>query len=555
MRVVILISAILLIVNIPNILGDCDETGCILNNENVNKNQTYTYSKTVHVPGSRRTYYRYNQPESYTISEQILPQEPGTYYTSGVQQNTNVQTPQYYTAPVQPQSYQTVVPVSTDQQPQPQQQQVYYQQPQQTYQQAVTGQQQSYYYTAPQQTVVQQPQVQNTQQSYPSYYQTPCNNPQTPCGFYQSQPQPQPQLQSQSTNRQTVVQQSQIQNTQQQYPSYYQTPCNNLQSAPCGYYQPQPPFIYRPPPIVYPPIIYPPQPPPPLPPVIIQPPQPPPQIVIPPTTPRPLPPPVVIPPPPPPVVIPPPPQIIIRPPSITQPQKPNVVEVNKKDSQIKTEITLQNVINNRNEVNNPTNINANNTNNIIIHVSGKTNSQCSSQTESDGTTNTNCKQVEEVTHTPIEPVDLVEKEEEKRCCYVVSPKRCTQQAESKEWNCTHDRKYRCGSFCTNPVIYLKPRKTIYRERVLTIPPYSTGRIHNARHSCKRRDCPRVDCSGCINDGYSCSNECYNYGCNENEGDCSYVDETDFCDVHGGQGCEDNIDNTDNSSTNTPIELF
>lgn len=85
----------------------------------------------------------------------------------------------------------------------------------------------------------------------------------------------------------------------------------------------------------------------------------------------------------------------------------------------------------------------------------------------------------------IEGEEEEEKEEEVPCCEIVSPRQCKRMAgtgDDTEWICYHRKFRRCGTFCTQPKIYLKPRRVIYIEPVLIMPPPSTRWIKNMNRS-------------------------------------------------------------------------
>lgn len=57
------------------------------------------------------------------------------------------------------------------------------------------------------------------------------------------------------------------------------------------------------------------------------------------------------------------------------------------------------------------------------------------------------------------------------CCEVITPRQCKQ--DGAQWTCFHRKYQRCGSFCTQPRIYLRPRKFTYRSPILVLPPPSS----------------------------------------------------------------------------------
>lgn len=140
-------------------------------------------------------------------------------------------------------------------------------------------------------------------------------------------------------------------------------------------------------------------------------------------------------------------------------------------------------------------------------------------------------------------------EEEVPCCEIISPRQCKRvgSGEDTEWTCFHRKYQRCGPFCTQPKIYLKPRRTIYIEPILIIPPplnqYNKGMTHRTnRLGGVGRFSPNFffwqnfmknlnflnisDCSGCVNGGYRCSSDCFHYDCDQTN--CDFLDEETFC---------------------------
>lgn len=104
-------------------------------------------------------------------------------------------------------------------------------------------------------------------------------------------------------------------------------------------------------------------------------------------------------------------------------------------------ININNVVNNNNTVSVPTNIHSTNINNISVP-----------------------KTVEKVEKEKVEK----EKDTEENCCTINTPRQCVE--ESGKWNCQHKKYTRCGSFCRQSQMYLRPVETIYRDNMLVMPP-------------------------------------------------------------------------------------
>lgn len=103
-------------------------------------------------------------------------------------------------------------------------------------------------------------------------------------------------------------------------------------------------------------------------------------------------------------------------------------------------ININNVVNNNNTVSVPTNIHSTNINNISVP-----------------------KTVEKVDKEKTKEVAPQEK-----CCTIITPRQCTQ--ESGTWNCQHKKYSRCGSFCRQSQMFLRPVQTVYRDNMLVMPP-------------------------------------------------------------------------------------
>lgn len=86
------------------------------------------------------------------------------------------------------------------------------------------------------------------------------------------------------------------------------------------------------------------------------------------------------------------------------------------------------------------------------------------------------------------------------CCNVLTPRVCTNTRGN--WECGHRQYRRCGDFCKEDVVMLKPIRSTYRRNMLVMPP------PGAEVNIPRRRGGRVNCYGCLNGGYNCSPECY-----------------------------------------------
>ncbi|KXJ83160.1 hypothetical protein RP20_CCG008128 [Aedes albopictus] len=188
----------------------------------------------------------------------------------------------------------------------------------------------------------------------------------------------------------------------------------------------------------------------------------------------------------------------------------------------------KNVVNNLNTVNSPTNVTSHNINNVYVHIT---------RHKSDGSIKTvvirnNETTVYEekppqktLTEKPVEPTTTEEPQPDK-CCIIVSPRICRQQQD--EWVCFHRKHYRCGSFCTSNVMYLKPRRPFYHGSSLIMPPTMNYSSRMRFGLCRWGICPSVDCSGCLQGSYRCHIQCYTYDCVE-QGDCNFVNQEEYCD--------------------------
>lgn len=136
-------------------------------------------------------------------------------------------------------------------------------------------------------------------------------------------------------------------------------------------------------------------------------------------------------------------------------QQQNVSSTNN----IKT--TWTNLINNKNSVNNSTNINSRNINTIIIN--GK-------KISTDRSIVNPVTPVAIIRPIPTKvPIMLIATSETPiKCCIIKSPRRCKNN--NGKWTCNHTSVNRCGPFCTKDVIILRPNITVFRDPILLIPP-------------------------------------------------------------------------------------
>lgn len=63
-------------------------------------------------------------------------------------------------------------------------------------------------------------------------------------------------------------------------------------------------------------------------------------------------------------------------------------------------------------------------------------------------------------------------ENDDHCCAIRSPRLCQRKIHNRndQWQCYHRQYRRCGEFCTKPTLYLRPKKTMFIEPLLIIPP-------------------------------------------------------------------------------------
>lgn len=62
--------------------------------------------------------------------------------------------------------------------------------------------------------------------------------------------------------------------------------------------------------------------------------------------------------------------------------------------------------------------------------------------------------------------------ENKHCCTIMSPRMCRRRVYNRnvQWQCYHHQYRRCGDFCTKPKLYMRPKKSIFVEPLLIMPP-------------------------------------------------------------------------------------
>ncbi|XP_058454450.1 uncharacterized protein LOC131432282 [Malaya genurostris] len=244
----------------------------------------------------------------------------------------------------------------------------------------------------------------------------------------------------------------------------------------------------------------------------------------------------------------PPLRIDIPVPEFIDPLDPN--EVNEASKEVETEfvperkpsnhtVPVKNVVNNVNTVHSPSNITTHNVNNVFIHITRrKSNGAIKAVViRNNETTVYDENPPHEEVNRSEEVIDesIVTTELPKPCCIVVSPRLCRKQ-EPDEWVCFHRKHYRCGSFCTAEVMYLKPRKPQQlRDSVLLMPPVM-GYSPLMRYGvCRWGKCPPVDCSGCLQGSYRCHIKCYTYDCAPQD-NCNFINQEDFCGDNDDEIC-------------------
>lgn len=169
------------------------------------------------------------------------------------------------------------------------------------------------------------------------------------------------------------------------------------------------------------------------------------------------------------------------------------------------DIHISNVINNNNTIYNPVNISTINENHIILHLDSDGGISVGKSPQNDGGDNRwSIKVVKDNnndTYGPLPPglafdsSEIVqidssnssvtnnhngisgndsgvsnrnETKSKEKCCELLSPRQCKQEGD--EWTCYHRKYHRCGDFCTQPKIYLKPKANNFRDNILVIKP-------------------------------------------------------------------------------------
>lgn len=200
---------------------------------------------------------------------------------------------------------------------------------------------------------------------------------------------------------------------------------------------------------------------------------------------------------------------------------------------------------NVNIVTSPTNVSTHNVNNVFIHIT-HTRKNGAVKAVVIRNNETTVYEDQPTTRPPkqkphdddVDDVELLETDLDRpanRCCVIVSPRICRKQ-DNDEWVCFHRKHYRCGSFCTAEVVYLRPRRPLYNNSVLIMPPsYETALRYGA---CRWGVCPPVDCSGCLYGKYRCHYKCYTYDCAHpsNGTGCNFMNQDDFCGDNSDELC-------------------
>uniref|UniRef100_A0A182W0Y4 Uncharacterized protein n=1 Tax=Anopheles minimus TaxID=112268 RepID=A0A182W0Y4_9DIPT len=197
-------------------------------------------------------------------------------------------------------------------------------------------------------------------------------------------------------------------------------------------------------------------------------------------------------------------------------------------------IGYRNIVNNHNVINNETTVIAHNVNNVIVHVTRKKadgtlrtvvirNNETTVYEEESSTIRPNktddygkenCTEESTTTQAPIQDLP---------CCTIVSPRVCRKQTD--EWVCFHRKQYVCSKVCTAKVMYLRTKKPSYQHPWLIMPP---SRNPFARlNLCQGADCPRPDCSGCLQGRSRCHPMCYTYDCMMDDS-CHFIDQELLC---------------------------
>uniref|UniRef100_A0A1Q3FMY8 Putative conserved secreted protein n=1 Tax=Culex tarsalis TaxID=7177 RepID=A0A1Q3FMY8_CULTA len=206
---------------------------------------------------------------------------------------------------------------------------------------------------------------------------------------------------------------------------------------------------------------------------------------------------------------------------------------------------VEKVVNNVNTYTAPTNVSTHNENNVFIHIThSRKNGAVKTVVIRNNETTIYEDQPKLPPKKPTPPIDdeveLLETEvmerPANRCCIIVSPRICRKQ-EHDEWVCFHRKHYRCGSFCTAEVVYLRPRRPLYSNSVLIMPPsYETALRYG---QCRWGVCPPIDCSGCLFGKYRCHYKCYTYDCAALQGGegCNFMNQDDYCGDNSDELCE------------------
>ncbi|XP_055609298.1 uncharacterized protein LOC129756446 [Uranotaenia lowii] len=201
-------------------------------------------------------------------------------------------------------------------------------------------------------------------------------------------------------------------------------------------------------------------------------------------------------------------------------------------------------VHNLNTVNSPTDVNTHNVNNVFVHI---TRTKANGAIKAVVIRNNETTVYEEPPKEKSDPASCEETEEEeeedtseppseqpKKCCIVVSPRICQKQ-DQDEWVCFHRKHYRCGSFCTADIMYLKPRQPKIHNSMLLMPP-TYGYSPMMRFGiCRWGVCPPIDCSGCLSGTYRCHYKCYTYDCAQ-YGKCNFINQEEFCNEHDDDLC-------------------
>lgn len=163
------------------------------------------------------------------------------------------------------------------------------------------------------------------------------------------------------------------------------------------------------------------------------------------------------------------------------------------------DIHISNVINNNNTIYNPVNISTVNENHIILHLDSDGGvSVGKSPLVGGGDNRWSIKVVKDNndTYGPLPPGFAIDSSEivqitnsnstiinngstsssdnqnetnsKEKCCELLSPRQCKQDGD--EWTCYHRKYHRCGDFCTQPKMYLKPKENNFKNNILVIKP-------------------------------------------------------------------------------------